>query len=97
MTELTGSWRKVGAPDCAGGYPDELTFSTGTYRGTRGPAQGFVQWDAGVYRVDDDGRLVLSLATDELVAYEFHLTGELLEIVDSAGCRFSYQRVPPPI
>ena len=97
MTELTGSWRKVGAPECAAGYPDEITFSTGTYRGTRGAEQGFVQWDAGVYRVDDDGRLVLSLATDELVAYEFHLTGELLEVVDSAGCRFSYQRVPPPI
>jgi hypothetical protein len=97
MTELTGSWRKVGAPECAAGYPDEITFSTGTYRGTRGVEQGFVQWDAGVYRIDDDGRLVLSLATDELVAYEFHLTGELLEVVDSAGCRFSYQRVPPPI
>lgn len=79
------------------GIPDELTFSTGTYRGTRGAAQGFVQWDAGVYRIGDDGRLVLSVATDELVASEFHLTGELLDIVDAAGCRFSYQRVQAPI
>jgi hypothetical protein len=97
MTELIGSWRKVGAPECAAGYPVELAFSTSTYRGTRGDSQGFVQWDAGVYRIDDDGRLVLSLATDELVAYEFQVTGELLEIVDSVGCRFSYRRVPPPI
>jgi hypothetical protein len=39
---LVGSWRKVGAPECAQKYPDELTFSAGTYRGARGAEQGFI-------------------------------------------------------
>jgi hypothetical protein len=94
--ELVGLWRKVDAPPCADRYPDSLTFSTGTYRGARGEGQGFVWWDAGSYRVENDRSLVLSVATDELVAYDIHLEGDRLDVVDPDGCRFSYQRVQPP-
>jgi hypothetical protein len=94
--ELTGSWRKRDAPGCADRYPDVLTFSTGTYRGTRGEGQGFIWWDAGIYRIEGDRRLVLSVATDELVGYEVRRVGDVLEVVDSEGCRFSYQRIAPP-
>lgn len=94
--ELAGRWRKVDAPACAGKYPDTVTFSTGTYRGARGAAQGFIWWDAGIYRVEDQRRLLLSTATDELVTYEIHLDGDVLSVVDPDGCRFSYQRVRLP-
>ena len=92
---LIGPWRKVDAPTCAEKYPDTVTFSTGTYRGTRGETQGFILWDAGIYRVEGQRRLLLSTATDELVTYEIHLDGDVLSVVDPDGCRFSYQRVPP--
>ncbi|MGY1695677.1 MULTISPECIES: hypothetical protein [unclassified Geodermatophilus] len=95
-TALTGSWRKVDAPACADRYPDVLTFSTGTYRGARGPEQAGIWWDAGIYRLEDDRRLVLSVATDELVAYQVHRRGDVLEVVDPDGCRFSYRRIAPP-
>ena len=94
--ELAGSWRKVDAPECAQKYPDVLTFSTGTYRGTRGAEQGFIWWDAGMYRLEDTRHLVLSVATDELVSYQMHLEGDVLQLVDPDGCRFSYQRVRTP-
>jgi len=94
--ELVGSWRKVDAPECAQRYPEVLTFAPGTYRGAAGAAQGFISWDAGTYRLEDAGRLVLSTASDELVAYQMHLEGDVLQLVDPDGCRFSYQRVPAP-
>lgn len=92
--DLVGSWRKAEAPLCAARYPDLLTFSAGTYRGTRGPAQGFVYWDAGIYRVEEKGRLSISVATDELLAYEIRLEDDVLAVVDPDGCRFSYRRIP---
>ena len=95
--DLVGTWEKVDAPECAQRYPHSLTFAPGTtYRGVRGPAQGFVCWDAGIYRVEDRNRLVLSTATDELVPYEIRLDGDVLTVVDPDGCRFSYRRVRPP-
>ena len=94
--ELAGSWRKVDGPECAQKYPEVLTFGTGTYRGARGAEQGFISWDAGIYRLEEPGRLVLSTATDELVAYQLHVEGDVLQVVDPDGCRFSYQRIPAP-
>ena len=93
---LVGSWRKVGSPQCAEKYPEVLTFSTGTYRGVRGPEQRFVSWDAGIYRLENPGQLVVSTATDELVTYQMHVEGDVLHIVDVDGCQFSYQRVQAP-
>lgn len=65
-TALTGAWRTRDAPACADRYPDVLTSSTGTYLGARGPEQAGIRWDAGIYRLEDDRRLVLGVATDEL-------------------------------
>jgi hypothetical protein len=39
-------------------------FSTGTYCGARGAEQGLIWWDAGIYRLEDWGRLMVSTATD---------------------------------
>jgi hypothetical protein len=94
--DLAGAWRKKDAPACADKYPDSLTFSTGTYRGARGDQQGFIWWDAGIYRMEGERRLLLSTASDELTAYEVQLHGDVLAVVDPDGCRFSYQRARPP-
>lgn len=93
-TALVGSWHKVGSPECARKYPDHLTFSAGTFRGTRGETQGFVWWDAGSYRLESDTRLVLTTATDALVAYEVSVGPDELAITDPDGCQFSYRRAP---
>jgi hypothetical protein len=94
--DLVGSWRKADAPECADKYPEVLTFSTGTYRGARGAEQGFISWDAGIYRLEKSDRLVVGTATDELVAYQLHVEGDVLQIVDPEGCHFSYRRVRAP-
>jgi hypothetical protein len=89
---LVGTWRKTTGASCADKYPAVLTFSTGTYRGTRAPDQGMVWWDAGIYRLEDDRTLVLGTATDELVTYQFVLQGNEFEAIDPDGCRVTYQR-----
>lgn len=93
-TELVGTWRKITTSECAEKYPATVSFSTGTYRGARGPGQGMVWWDAGIYRLEEPRRLVLSVATDELVTYEIALGGDRFDVVDADGCRFSYRREP---
>jgi len=93
--ELIGTWRKVDTLECAEGYPEIMAFSAGTYRGTRGGRQGFVCWDAGMYRVEDGRRIVLSVATDALVSYDVRREGDVLEFTDPEGCRLSYQRISP--
>jgi hypothetical protein len=94
--DLVGSWSKAESPPCAEKYPQTLTFATGTYRGRRGEGQGFVWWDAGIYRVEHPDRLVLGTATDELVTYGIRLEGDRLEVTDPDGCRFAYRRQAPP-
>jgi len=90
---LVGSWqRDDDQPDCAAKYPMELDFGPGTYRGRRGAGQGFLWWDAGSYRLEP-GRLLLTVATDELVTYQVEVTGGRLDVVDPDGCRFAYRRV----
>ena len=92
-SSLVGSWRKSASPRCSDKYPDTMEFAPATYRGTRGQGQGFVWWDAGIYRLDGPHRLVLGTATDELVTYEIRLEGDRLEVVDPEGCRFAYERM----
>ena len=92
---MVGTWTKATTAACADKYPATLTFSTGTYRGTRGPGQGMVWWDAGIYRLEDGPTLVVSTATDELVAYRFELEADRFEVTDSEGCRVIYRRSPP--
>jgi hypothetical protein len=77
---------------CANKYPDAISFAIGTYLATRGPDQAFVWWDAGIYRLEDDGTLVLGTATDELVTYKINLRTDRLDVTDPDGCFFSYQR-----
>jgi hypothetical protein len=91
---LVGTWHKITTLPCADKYPATITFSTGTYRGARGPGQGMVWWDAGIYRLEGPQRLVLSVATDELVTYEIAVHGDQLEVTDAEGCRFAYRRAP---
>jgi hypothetical protein len=90
--DVVGTWKKVTTASCADKYPATVTFSTGTYRGTRGPGQGMVWWDAGIYRFEDDKTLVMSTATDELVTYQISLQADRFEVTDAEGCRVTYRR-----
>lgn len=89
---VVGTWAKTTTEACADKYPATMTFSGSTYRGTRGPAQGMVWWDAGIYRFEDVRTLVIGTATDELVTYQASLQGNQLEITDADGCRVTYRR-----
>ena len=89
---MVGTWTKATTAACADKYPATLTFSTGTYRGARGPGQGMVWWDAGIYRLEDPGTLVVGTATDELVTYQIVLQADHFEVTDSEGCRVTYRR-----
>ena len=59
---MVGTWTKATTAACADKYPATLTFSTGTYRGMRGPEQGMVWWDAGIYRLEGENTLVVGTA-----------------------------------
>ena len=90
--DVVGTWTKTTTAACADKYPATLTFSTGTYRGTRGPGQGMVWWDAGIYRLEEPGKLVVGTATDELVTYQIVLQADHFDVTDSDGCRVTYRR-----
>jgi len=92
--DVVGTWTKATAAPCADKYPATLVFSTGTYRGTRGPEQGMVWWDAGIYRFEGVGTIVIGTATDELVTYPISLQADQFEITDAEGCRVTYRRDP---
>jgi len=92
---LVGRWEKVTTDPSAEKYPHGVVFATGTYRGTRGPGQGMVWWDAGIYRIEGPQTLLLSVATDELVTYRLDLRPDRFEVTDPDGCRFAYRRVVP--
>ena len=89
---MVGTWTKSTSAACADKYPATLTFSTGTYRGMRGPGQGMVWWDAGIYRLEDSNTLVVGTATDELVTYQITLHADRFEVTDSEGCLVTYRR-----
>jgi hypothetical protein len=89
---MIGTWKKTTASACADKYPATLTFSTGTYRGTRGEGQGMVWWDAGIYRLEDSSTLVVGTATDELVTYHISLQADRFEFTDSDDCLVTYRR-----
>jgi hypothetical protein len=89
---MVGTWTKATASACADKYPATLTFSTGTYRGTRGEGQGMVWWDAGIYRLEDSDTLVVGTATDELVTYHISLQADRFEFTDSDDCLVTYRR-----
>jgi len=90
---MVGTWTKVTTAACADKYPATVTFSAGTYRGTRGPGQGMVWWDAGIYRFEGTRTLVVGTATDELVSYQITLqAADRFEFTDPEGCLVTYRR-----
>ncbi|HEX2457853.1 MAG TPA: hypothetical protein VHI99_29415 [Vicinamibacterales bacterium] len=89
---LTGEWTKVTTASCAAKYPATIAFAGSTYRGARGPSQGMVWWDAGIYRLEGSQTLVLSVATDELVRYPIVMGDDEFEFTDSEGCKVVYHR-----
>jgi hypothetical protein len=91
---LVGTWKKLSTEPCADRYPATITFSTGTYLGARAPEQGFISWDAGIYRQEGPGSLVIGTATDALVTYELTVDGDRFEVTDADGCHVIYQRAP---
>ena len=91
---LAGEWMKVTSDPCAEKYPATIVFAASTYRGARGPSQGMVWWDAGIYRLEGPHTLVVSTATDELVRYPVTFRDQEFEFSDSKGCRVIYRRRP---
>lgn len=52
-----------------------------------------IWWDAGIYRVPDQHKLILSTATDEMVEYPMRLDGKRMQ-VDIPGCgTITYERM----
>jgi hypothetical protein len=92
--DLRGRWRKETDEPCAAQYPVEIEFKEATYLAAKGPEQGFITWDAGIYRVEPEDRVLVSTATDELVPYQYDEEGERITFTDPGGCQFSYRRVP---
>lgn len=91
-SQLHGQWSKVSADPCADKYPATITFSTSTYRGARGAGQGFVWWDAGIYRLDHPRTLTLAAANDEMIPYAIEFRGDEFDVTDADGCRVTYRR-----
>jgi len=90
--QLEGQWSRVTVSPCADKYPASITFSAATYRGARGAGQGFIWWDAGIYRVEHPRTLTLSVANDELVPYAIDLRNDEFDVTDADGCRVTYRR-----
>ena len=90
---LVGDWVKVAGDPGTEIYPQHVRFAEGTYLGRRGESQaGMMWWDAGIYRLERAGELVLSTANDELVRYRVRLEGDNLHVVDPSGRSFDYRR-----
>lgn len=95
---VEGRWAKTRSEPCADLYPDVVEFSGGTFLGTKGPTQGFLRWDAGIYHRLAPDRLRIQTASDELVTYSCTVTADELTVLDPDGCPLHYRRLPaaPP-
>lgn len=91
--DFKGRWRKVSEEPCSAQYPAEIAFQEATYLGAKGPGQRFIVWDAGIYRIEEEGRVLIAIATDELVPYRYSIEGDGITFTDRDGCQFSYRRV----
>jgi hypothetical protein len=89
---LIGRWEKLPGSDCDRAYPDTIEFFEATYLGAKGSGQAFIVWDAGTWQADARGSVRISTASDELVRYEYSVSGDVLSFRDPAGCQFSYRR-----
>ena len=92
-TDFRGHWHRIAGANCANAYPAHLEFKESRYAGMKDPAnQGFVIWDAGGYRVEPDGVVMIQTATDSQERYRYRLAGDRLTFIDDAGCEFAYER-----
>ncbi|MEO6525259.1 MAG: hypothetical protein ABIP93_01410 [Gemmatimonadaceae bacterium] len=91
-TDLRGRWHRVAGGECASAYPARLELQDARYAGTKDATQGFIIWDAGSYRVESDGVVMIQTATDSQERYRFRLEGDQLSFVDDGGCEFAYER-----
>lgn len=90
---LSGRWHRVSDSDCAQRYPAELTIGPGSrYRGTRGPDQGMLVWDAGTARMANKTTLVMSTSSDELVSYPIEIVAGRFTVTDPNGCTVTFER-----
>jgi hypothetical protein len=89
---LIGRWRKVPGERCDWKYPDELEFFEATYLGRKGPAQGFILWDAGGYEAVGLDQVKIDIATDQQVVYRISSSETEFTVVDSEGCAIRYRR-----
>ena len=90
---VVGQWAKVRTSGCEQQYPDVIEFFEGTYLGKKGPGQGFLVWDAGIYKRLAPDRIRIQIATDELVAYQCSVSADLLTVLDPDGCCLEYRRM----
>ncbi|MEV0371793.1 hypothetical protein AB0I10_18505 [Streptomyces sp. NPDC050636] len=89
---LIGRWEKLADGECDRLYPGIVEFFEATYRGAKSADQGFIVWDAGIWREDAPGTVLITTAGDELVRYTFTLSDDVLTFRDAEGCEFSYRR-----
>jgi hypothetical protein len=99
--DLNGTWHKSGGTEGELAYPDVLDMTVlepgaGRYLGRKGrPEQGFLLWDAGTWRLTNDGLLEISTATDALESWPVTVTDEEMEI-RTADCVLTYRRMTGP-
>jgi hypothetical protein len=98
--DLQGSWRKSAAEPSDVNYPDVLDLlvvepGAGRYLGRKGNAdQGFLQWDAGTWRLTEDSRLEISTATDALDSWPVTISADEMQIHVAEGV-LTYRRSGP--
>ena len=91
---LRGRWKRVTQSPCETQYPLTLELREATFLGGKGPGQRFIVWDAGQYEIVDASHIKLQTASDELVVYQFHLSGDTVTFRDPSNCQFQYRRSP---
>lgn len=93
---LAGTWEKTTQSPCSQAYPDRITFQEkGLYTGEKDPPGTFSTWDVGKYTLIDAQRVKISTASDEIVTYEFSISGDVVTFIDPDGCKFGFRRSIP--
>jgi hypothetical protein len=99
--DLRGKWQKSADVEGERVYPDVLDMivvepGAGRYLGRKGhPEQGFLHWDAGTWKLTDDGRIEISTATDALESWPVKVGDDELEIRTADGV-LTYRRTTGP-
>ncbi len=101
---LVGRWQRVGAipapsadesipfGDDPALLPGEITFAESRFTARAAPGQGFIVWDVGSYRVDDEG-LHVTLANDAWATYGLEVGVDTLTVTDGAGHETVYRHL----